>query len=1185
MTAPDTASRIADALQRGVANLKQRGGNVNEATTRSVLVDSVLDALGYPPPNRSPEESTFDNRPDYLCYVGAVSPQSGYPSLVVEAKRLDANFDRVPSGQARAFSPDRQIQRYLASDRISRPNTIGVLTDGIRWRVYQRGPASTDVEHLESFSFWSIANSSQTTLDASEEADSLERFIQLLSSRAIAAKLLPDTKQERSNSADGLFETLQAATEPAEVLKQILNEQDAVVSNRLDNVDSLPSIRRDAHDKDWERYAVALGPEFQTDTPHLEGNHIPVATVEFRYQGGAKMSRGDVALCARTVASSSNTNVATVFAYEIAPDGSMIARMAVSAGSQVNMTALFDPTLPSPSARTSIDQQLRLIRDTSGPINAEKLLSPFAVANLRQQFYGEVAGWTKLAQAGKDQRGREAVLRHLIRVMFAWILKEENRIPPEIFEPGFIASSLGKNIDDYHGSVLRFLFHHRLNVQPDEREPHPNTMIDDALVRAPFLNGSLFAKQESDDGLDLQATDYWSVDKDKPGLFTILSRYHWTMDEHRPGESEQTLDPELLSNLFERLIASTEKGGDESPLRQPQGTYYTPADVVDEMVKDALSTATKGHAPGFSDTNLLDLFGNNDASLPDIAQDTKMRLASRIRELLIFDPAVGSGAFLFSMLLAIRRSLKKLEGIDEPTEEIIRRQLRGQDINPLAVQIARLRLFIAIAASRKALLGALLGEDEVLPNLEAVIVCADTLETVADSEWRSAQLDMADPDVGKTIAEIGANRALWFDAHIESEKRELQNKDKELRARLKSLLQGKGELASAELRQFASTDPLSHEPARTDTRLLFYENPWRGFDIVIGNPPYEALSKTVSQDDRKRLANEKRYQTIKSGDLYNLFCETALALANPDGGVVTIIVPLSISFGQNKQSLRALFAQRSKIINLRHYDIRPDTLFNSSPTVRNPENSQRATILTSILHPLAKARVATTGLQRWPADKRQECLWERQYMPISSIRPIVDERISGQWLRVPTKETADLIDRLTSQSRTVLSFREKGGDGPDLAFPKIARYFLSAIPAGSVAPRSETSLRLENWDMLYLLMAAINGHVGYGWWSMVGDGFDVKAVADLGFLTIPNSWSINPHDAIELGKKLVDAIPECTTKELNGGKVRMNVNFHLKSDLIEELDHLHIQALDLPVEPLLTHLKIMRSSSSWNYSP
>jgi hypothetical protein len=43
------------------------------------------------------------------------------------------------------------------------------------------------------------------------------------------------------------------------------------------------------------------------------------------------------------------------------------------------------------------------------------------------------------------------------------------------------------------------------------------------------------------------------------------------------------------------------------------------------------------------------------------------------------------------------------------------------------------------------------------------------------------------------------------------------------------------------------------------------------------------------------------------------------------------------------------------------------------------------------------------------------------------------------------------------------------------------------------------------------------------------------------------------------------------------------VNFHLKPDLIAELDRLHIAALGLPEEPLLTHLRIMRSSSSWNY--
>ena len=859
--------------------------------------------------------------------------------------------------------------------------------------------------------------------------------------------------------------------------------------------------------------------------------------------------------------------------------------MAVAAAGQVNMTAPFDPALPSPSARASIDQQLRLIRDTSGPLNADRLLSPFAVANLRQQFYREVAEWTARVQRDKDQTGRETVLRHLIRVMFAWILKEENRIPPELFELAFADSSLN-DLDDYHNEALRYLFHQRLNVRHDERDDHPVAALNQALKQAPFLNGSLFAYQPGDDNLNLTYTDYWSVDKDTPGLFTILSRYHWTMDEHRPGESEQTLDPELLSNLFERLIASTEKGGEESPLRQPKGTYYTPADVVDELVKDALSAAVKDHAGALTDTQLLDLFSDSDSSLPEIEVAQKRRLAERIRALSIFDPAVGSGAFLFSMLHAISRSLRKLEGVEELPEDIIKRQLRGQDISPLAVQIARLRLFIAIAASRTGALGALSGEGAALPNLEAVIVCADTLPTVADPEWRSAQLDMTDPAIAKAVRAIGENRAHWFDIHEDKQKNDLLGTDKELRAKLAILLEDKGELASPELRAFTEAALVMPEPARTDARLLFYENPWRGFDIVIGNPPYEALRKSMSTADRKKLAQEKRYQTLGGGDLYNLFCETALALANPEGGVVTFIVPLSVAFGQNKQALRDLLSRRSTFISLRHYSNRPDTVFNVSPTVYAPENRQRATVLTALLGRSRNTRIETTGLQSWSAEERRQCLQHRQAVQAPSIdKPSADKRISGQWLRTPTRETVALVDALLEQSRTISSYQYSGESDIALAFPETAYQFLSSIPANSVSPRRENLLPVEDEDTLYMLMAALNGHVGHGWWTIVGDGFHIKAVADLGLLTIPNSWSKNPSDAIVLGKKLVDAIPESITVWRQGKNIFRNVDFHTHvPDLIEEIDHLHIEALGLPMEPLLTHLKIMRSSSSWDYS-
>ena len=1178
MTSGNVADRIARTGRGGWENLTGRGSGVNEAVTRSVLIDRVLEELGYPPTHRSPEDGVSGSRPDDLCYLRPVGISPGYPALVLEAKRLRADFDRTPPGQARVFSPDRQIQRYLENSAISGPATIGVLTDGIRWRLYRRTEgAAADVHYFDSFDFSHLADSAQPLLGVAPSLDHsrLDEFIQLLSRDSIHASTVP-ARPAPVNLADGLFDAVSADATPEEVLKEMLGEPDAITSGQIEGADALTGVRKDAHDKDWETYAIAQGPTLRSDRPGLDGNNVVVAAVKFRPGRGQEMSRGDVALCARTLASRTTANAAVLFAYESGPGDSVSARMAVSAAGQVNMTAGFDPALHSPSARTAIDQQLRLIRDTAAPLNAERLLSPLAVATLRQQFYREVAQWTARVQQGKDQAGRQAVLRHLIRVMFSWILKEENIIPPEIFEPAFNDTHL-PTLDDYHQDVLLFLFHQRLNLHQDLRDEHQIPGINNALSEAPFLNGSLFAPQDGDDELDLQKADYWSVDRENPGLFTILSRYHWTMDEHRPGESEQTLDPELLSNLFERLIVPTEKGG-ESPLRQPQGTYYTPADVADEMVKDALSAAVKAHAGPLDGNQLLQLFGNSDEPLPYMRPAQKKRLAGRIRELRIFDPAVGSGEFLFSTLLALQRALKKLDSANEPAEAIIKRQLRGQDINPLAVQIARLRLFIAITAVRQR------DSAEPLPNLEAVIVCADTLETVADPQWRAAQLDMADSEVAKEVEAVAETRALWFDVHSENAKRELLNQDTNRRARLEALLQQKGELASPELRQFAKAALLSNTPAKTDARLLFHQNFHGGFDIVIGNPPYEALNISMDKDAIKRLADAKRYRTTGGrSDLYNLFCETALALANPDSGVVTLILPLSIAFRQDKQTLRNIFSQRSKTINLRQYDNIPGTTFNASPTLKSWKNSQRATIITVVLADTSVTDIKSTGLQRWPTGERDLCLLQRQTAQIPDLRNITDQDIAGQWARVPTREVADMVRAIAVQQTSVKSC--KASNGAIIAFPKTARYFIGSIPQGTVTPRSESLFTVASESDLLLAMAVLNGHIGYGWWRVYGDGFHVNTY-ELTTVTIPDAWVENPQVAIDLGQSLMEAIPNCITEKRNSGTVWRNVDFFTYApDLIEELDRSHIAALGLPEEPLLTHLRIMRSSSSWNYPP
>ena len=419
------------------------------------------------------------------------------------------------------------------------------------------------------------------------------------------------------------------------------------------------------------------------------------------------------------------------------------------------------------------------------------------------------------------------------------------------------------------------------------------------------------------------------------------------------------------------------------------------------------------------------------------------------------------------------------------------------------------------------------------------------------------------------------------------------SQDATQRDHLKILLYEKGDLASPELIGFAESPlyNINPKPARTDARLLFYENPWRGFDIVIGNPPYEALSKSMTRDQINALKTNKRYQTTNVGDLYSLFCETALALANPEGGVVTMIVPLSIAFGQRHRSLRAVFENRGQQISLRHYDNRPDTTFNASPTVKSPENRQRATIFTAVLDGSPNPTIRSGGLQRWPVSERKGCLAQRRITILPKLGSGVDTRVAGQWLRIPSDEVVRLVEAIASQDRTVMSYEHKDVesdslDNEFLAFPQTAYQFIGVIPAGTVSPRRETLVRVKDRDTLRMLMATLNGHVGYAWWWMVGDGFHVKPIADHGTLTVPNTWSEQSKPAIDLGQKLIDAMPECTVVANQQGNSWKNVNFHLKPDLIEELDRMHLDALGFTgavQDKLLAHLRTMRSSSSWKF--
>ena len=303
-------------------------------------------------------------------------------------------------------------------------------------------------------------------------------------------------------------------------------------------------------------------------------------------------------------------------------------------------------------------------------------------------------------------------------------------------------------------------------------------------------------------------------------------------------------------------------------------------------------------------------------------------------------------------------------------------------------------------------------------------------------------------------------------------------------------------------------------------------------------------------------------------------------MAKPQSGVITVIVPLSVSFGRQQESLRAVFESRCGKIDLRQYNNNPSMMFHTTPTTLDPRNRQRVTVVTATTGNVLERVVKSTGLQRWPTDERNMCLNQRETVQLPDFGSNVHRYTAKQLPRIPTQEIADMVRTVIKQKNTVESY--KRSSGTTVAMPMAAEYFVSATPGGRISPRRERLLTVSSEDDLRVLMATLNGHIGYAWWWIFGDGFDVK-LSDFAALTVPDEWIRNPQPAIDMGQRLIDVMPECQVEITIHQKVWRNVNFHLKPDLIAELDRLHIAALGLPEEPLLTHLRIMRSSSSWNY--
>ena len=492
----------------------------------------------------------------------------------------------------------------------------------------------------------------------------------------------------------------------------------------------------------------------------------------------------------------------------------------------------------------------------------------------------------------------------------------------------------------------------------------------------PFLNGGLFEcldKPGPDDPKKILRVDGFSDRDDNPlhvpnelffsepqavnlnavygtknskytvrGLIHILNRYKFTIAEHTPIEEEVALDPELLGQVFENLLAAynPETG---TTARKQTGSFYTPREIVNYMVDESLISHLKNALFCRSDLQLATSSGGNDL---ETATETKLRhllsyndephqftdaevedLINAIDILKILDPACGSGAFPMGILHKLvfllgkldprnaqwrQRQIDRVQAAITTSEKIDDSTFRESAINELEREIESIneaferneldygrKLYlienciygvdiqpIATQIAKLRFFISLIVEQKIDEAREnRGVRPLPNLETkfVAANTLlgveRPAQLSFQNPEIDGKEQALEEVRRRHFTARTPRTKERYRHRDAELRAEISALLQRDG-FPSETTERIAQWDPYNQN-ASAD----FFDPEWmfgiaEGFDVVIGNPPY------VRQEKIKSLKPTlKKHYTCYTGaaDLYVYFYERGLQLLNANG--------------------------------------------------------------------------------------------------------------------------------------------------------------------------------------------------------------------------------------------------------------------------------------------------------------
>lgn len=625
--------------------------------------------------------------------------------------------------------------------------------------------------------------------------------------------------------------------------------------------------------------------------------------------------------------------------------------------------------------RTATERLYELISQKKNrSIYLADVTEAFSVERLNKEFFaGYKAQYSKfLKQLSDTKQNRDYVKKLLGRLVFLQFLQKKGwmGVPASRTDwKGGDKNYLSHLIERYEGNdrllsdVLEVLFFNTLN---DKRE---RDIADGRLgenIKIPYLNGGLFEK----DNIDRLDIDFpYSYFKE---LMDFFAMYNFTIDENDPDDSEVGIDPEMLGHIFENLLEDN----------KDKGAFYTPKEIVQYMCRQSVIQYLKKHTNSdfYPAIESLILY----RKVNEIFQEKEnvLKIYTLLKSIKVCDPAIGSGAFPMGVLNVLFYARQLLYGFTqdkhtfshaEVKREIIQENIFGVDIEQGAVDIARLRFWLALVVDEET--------PQPLPNLDYKIVCGDSLlnRTSLDSpimnvftEYNRNKKDEDKITLNKYQALIHdylntSNHTVkdryktliseiksYFKTELEDKMRFYTRDEKKLiekyfmylnlSSNMKTLFDDKKDendlspKAQKDLNKIRKVIESKNQYANTVKYDKLYKNAfeWRyefpsllddngdfkGFDLVIGNPPYLRIQgiREVNPDFADELV--ERYKSATgSFDLYVTFVERGLQIVN-SSGIVNYIMPIKWTNSAFGKGLRELVSNKtSQIINFGAYQV------------------------------------------------------------------------------------------------------------------------------------------------------------------------------------------------------------------------------------------------------------------------